>query len=141
VVGTRVLSPIERDYRAALDREADSPSACRDAFEALLALHPTTADKKPVADEEALWLALVRRQIERLRPLATREQAEDGRRLATILAEADTLAAKAAATPNPGQKAELTKKRRTLLEGLIELYSSRPHAAPAVATAKQKLEQ
>ena len=141
VVGTRVLSPIERDYRAALDREADSPSACRDAFEALLALHPTTADKKPVADEEALWLALVRRQIERLRPLATREQAEDGRRLATILAEADTLAAKAAATPNPSQKAELTKKRRTLLEGLIELYSSRPHAAPAVATAKQKLEQ
>lgn len=139
VRGNRVLAPIEREYRAAMDREATSPSDCKDALEALLALHPATRDGKPAGDEETLWLALVRRQIERLAPLAANEQAEDAKRIAGIFAEADALAAGAASATSDARRAELNAKRRGLLQGLVELYEQRPHAAAAVEKAKQKL--
>lgn len=135
VLGNRVLAPIERDYRAAMDREPESPSACREALEALLALHAAPAN----AESDELWLALVRRQIDRLEPLAAREQAEDAARTATILEQADALAARAAALPDPAQRDKALAERRSLLEGLIELYANRPHAAKAVAAAKEKL--
>jgi hypothetical protein len=139
-----VLSPIERDYRAAMDREAESPSACREALEALLALHgsPATkpADASAAKTEDAeLWFALVRRQIDRLEPLSAREQAEDAARTAAILEQADALATRAAALPDPAQREKALADRRTLLEGLIELYAKRPHAAKAVAAAQEKL--
>jgi serine/threonine protein kinase len=139
VRGNRALSPIERDYRAAMDREATSPSDCKDSLEALLAIHADTRDRKPAEEEETLWLALVRRQIERLVPLAANEEAEDEKRIASIFTEADALAAGASSATSDAQRAELLAKRRSLLEGLVELYASRPHAAAAVETAKAKL--
>jgi serine/threonine protein kinase len=146
VLGNRVLSPIERDYRAAMDREAESPSACREALEALLALHASPATKPADAsaaktEDAELWFALVRRQIDRLEPLSAREQAEDAARTAAILEQADALATRAAALPDPAQREKALAERRTLLEGLIELYAKRPHAAKAVATAKERLAQ
>jgi hypothetical protein len=148
VLGNRVLAPIERDYRAAMDREPESPSACREALEALLALHgmpaspPSAGSAAPTqSEDDELWLALVRRQIDRLEPLAAREQAEDAARTATILRQADALAARSAALPDPAQRSAALAERRTLLEGLIELYANRPHAAKAVAAAKEKLAQ
>jgi eukaryotic-like serine/threonine-protein kinase len=137
VLGNRVLAPIERDYRAAMDREPESPSACREALEALLALHgsPTRTE----ADE--LWLRLVQRQIDRLEPLAAREQAEDAARTATILRQADALAARAASLPDPAQRDAALAERRALLEGLVELYANRSHAEKAVAAAKEQLAQ
>jgi serine/threonine protein kinase len=146
VLGNRVPGPIERDYRAAMQREGESPSACRDALVALTTLHAPSVEKPAADSEEAsppdderLWLALARRQIDRLAPLAAREEAEDGKRIAAAFAEADALSARAAALPDPAQREAVIAQRRTLLEGLIELYSDRPHAAQAVATAKQKL--
>ena len=144
VLGNRALAPIERDYRAAMDREAESPSACREALEALLALHASPATKPADAsaaktEDDELWFALVRRQIDRLEPLAAREQAEDAARTAAILEQADALAARAAALPDPAQREKALAERRTLLEGLIELYAKRPHAAKAVAAAQEKL--
>ena len=139
VLGNRAIPPIERDYRAAMDREAESPSACREALEALLALHGTPSADKTEDDE--LWFALIRRQIDRLEPLAAREQKEDAARTAAILEQADALAARAAALPDPAQRNKALADRRTLLEGLIELYAKRPHAAKAVAAAKDKLAQ
>ena len=139
VLGNRAIPPIERDYRAAMDREAESPSACREALEALLALHGTPSADKTEDDE--LWFALIRRQIDRLEPLAAREQKEDAARTAAILEQADALAARAAALPDPAQRDKALADRRTLLEGLIELYAKRPHAAKAVAAAKDKLAQ
>jgi serine/threonine-protein kinase len=146
VLGNRVLSPIERDYRAAMDREAESPSACREALEALLALHGSPATKPADAaaganktEDEELWLALVRRQIDRLEPLSAREQAEDAARTTAIFNQADALAARAAALPDPAQREKALAERRTLLEGLIELYAKRPHATKAVEAAKEKL--
>lgn len=148
VLGNRTLSPIERDYRAAMDREAESPSACREALEALFALHggPATKPEDGSAaavknEDDALWFALVRRQIDRLEPLSAREQAEDAARTKAILEQADALAARAAALPDPKQREKLLADRRTLLEGLIELYSKRPHAAKAVEAAKEKIAQ
>ncbi|MFM8705023.1 MAG: hypothetical protein ACKOHG_14370, partial [Planctomycetia bacterium] len=137
VLGNRVLAPIERDYRAAMDREPESPSACREGLEALLSLHGSSAED----EDDELWLALVRRQIDRLEPLAAREQAEDAARTAAILEQADALAARAAALPDPAQRDKALAERRTLLEGLIELYANRPHAAKAVAAATEKLAQ
>jgi hypothetical protein len=146
VLGNRVLSPIERDYRAAMDREAESPSACREALEALFALHASpasmpadTAAGASKSEDEELWLALVRRQIDRLEPLSAREQAEDAARTTAILNQADALAARAAALPDPAQREKALAERRTLLEGLIEVYAKRPHAAKAVAAAQEKL--
>jgi len=135
-LGGRPLAPIERDYRAAMDREQQSPWACREALQAILAIHP---DAK--SNEESLWLELVKRQIDRLAPLAAKEQAEDAGRIAVLLAEADELATTAAAATDPRQRDALAAKRRTLLEGIVELYSSRPHAAAAVEIAKRQLEQ
>lgn len=135
VLGNRVLPPIERDYRAAMDREAESPSACREALEALLALHGSSAK----AEDDGLWLKLVQRQIDLLAPLAAREQAEDAERTATILKQADALAVRAAALPDAAQREAALDERRALLEGLVELYGERPHAAKAVAAAKEKL--
>jgi serine/threonine-protein kinase len=135
-LGGRPLAPIERDYRAAMDREQQSPWACREALQAILAIHP---DAK--SDEESLWLELVKRQIDRLAPLAAKEQAEDAGRIAVLLTEADELATTAAAATDPRQRDALAAKRLTLLEGIVELYSSRPHAAAAVEIAKRQLEQ
>jgi len=143
ILGNRAVPAIERDYRSAMAREAESPSAAATALEALITLHRQpdglsesgSGENEPSlsADDHALWLALARRQLERLAPLAANEQAEDRRRASQILAEADALADKAASDP------ETAARRRSLLESLIATYADRPHAATAVAAARQRL--
>ncbi|MFM7108137.1 MAG: hypothetical protein ACKOZU_05990, partial [Planctomycetaceae bacterium] len=128
----RPPGPLERDYRAAMAREPESPAACRAALEAILDVH---ADAARDPDGE-LWLALVRRQIDRLVPLADRERADDLARAEAALAEAAELARAAAAATDPARRAELDARRRDLLASLVEMYGPRPHAAPAVERAK-----
>ena len=136
-----VLAPIERDYRAAMDREPESPSACLAALEALLAMHaeagtPATADGDDV--DPSLWLDLVRRQIERVGPLAATEREEDVARTAATLAEAAALDEQAAAADEEA-RGPLLARRKQLLDGLVELYGDRPHVAAAVAEARRLL--
>jgi serine/threonine protein kinase len=140
------LSHIERDYRAAMAREAESPLASQAAFEAMLALHDATSSSAddPLADDgnetTDLWLDLIRNQINRLKPLADRERAEDLDRGSATLAEAAQLAAEAEAA-SPADRADYLDRRRSLLEGLIEIYAARPHMAEAVAEARRLLAQ
>jgi hypothetical protein len=132
-----VLSPIERDYRSAVARESDSPLACLAALEAILTLH---GNDPPSADVDLpLWLDLVRRQIERVGPLAARERTEDLARAEATLAEARALLAEAAEAPEAARP-EILARRRELLSGLVEMYGTRPHAADAVAEARSLLE-
>jgi serine/threonine-protein kinase len=142
ILGGRTPAPLERDYRAAMEREAESPSACRGALEALVSLHQAATTNQPAAappgDDPTLWIDLARRQIERLAPLAAREQAEDTRRIAEIFRQAESLSAEAARAVG-GQQETLLGRRRALLEGVIDLYETRPHAATAVATARKML--
>lgn len=141
------LEPLERDYRAAMDREAESPLACLAALEAILALHDDATDARPpealapgvAGADETLWLDLVRRQIRRVGPLAARAREEDAARAAATLAEAAELAAVAAAR-DPQEQTELLARRRALLEGVVEIYASRPHVAEAVAEARRLLD-
>ena len=72
-------------------------------------------------------------------PIAARERAEDLARVSATLAEAANLAETATTSP-PAERQDLLARREALLEGLIELYGSRPHAAEAVAEAQQVLE-
>jgi hypothetical protein len=138
----KAVLPIERDYRAAMDREAESPSACRAALEALVTLHePETAAGQPASEETRLWIALARRQAERLEPAAAREREEDARRIGEILAEADTLEERAAAATDDQQRAALADRRRRLLESVVEIYAERPHAAEQVEAARRQLEE
>jgi hypothetical protein len=137
------LSHVERDYRAAMARADESPLACLAALGAILTLHDTGAgsDADPLADstdDPELWLALIRRQIDRLEPLADHERAEDLDRAAATLAEAAELLA-AAATAAPAERDAMLDRRRGLLTGLVEIYGERPHALEAVAEARRLL--
>lgn len=130
-----VLASIERDYRAAIAREAESPLACLTGLEAILTIHGTEA-----ADGgDGLWLDLVRRQIERVRPLAARERDEDLTRARATLAEAAALAVRAGSAPD-AERADLLARRNELLQGLVDIYGTRPHAAEAVAEARRQLD-
>jgi hypothetical protein len=131
------LPPIERDYRAAIAREPESPLACLAALEAILSLHGAS---RSGPDDIALWLGLVRRQIDRVAPLAERERQEDLARAAATLAEADSIATEADKAA-PAERARLAARRRELLEGLVEIYGPRPHAAAPVAEARRRLSE
>jgi len=137
------LAPLERDYRAAMAREEESPLACLAALEAILALHADAVAQDPSAeaDDPAVWLALVRRQINRIEPVAERERDEDAARAAATLAEAAALAEEAEAAPAAAERAQLLDRRQALLEGLVEIYRDRPHVAAAVAEARRLLER
>jgi hypothetical protein len=140
--GGKAVLPIERDYRAAMDREAESPSSCRAALEALVTLHePETAGGLPASEETKLWIALARRQAARLEPAAALEREEDARRIGEILAEAVALETRAAAATDEPQRAALADRRRRLLESVVEIYAERPHAAEPVAAARRQLEK
>jgi hypothetical protein len=137
-LGGRPLPPIERDYRAALEREPESPAACATLLEALVAVHGHSGDPQLPAAEHDLWLALARRQLDRLRPLVAREQAEDTARAKATLDQAAALAT-AAAAADPTKRQTLVARRRELLESLVEIYGERPHMAEIVARTKQLL--
>lgn len=135
----RPLSPVERDYRAAMAREQESPSECVDALTALLTLYAKADVESPagprpggdIEDDPTLWMALAHRQMARLTPLAIDEQQEDGRRIEAILSQAETLRIEAAAAP--ATAAESLAQRRRLLESVLETYASRPHAKPLLS--------
>ena len=136
ILGNREVPAIERDYRSAMAREAESPSAAVAALEAVATLHqqPGAAAADLTADDHALWLALVERQQQRLRPRAEEEQAADRARAEAILSEAAALADQATTDPAAADR------RSKLLESLIETYAERPHAAAAVAAAREQLQ-
>lgn len=136
--GNRPLPPIERDYRAAIDREPESPAACAALLEALLAVHGHTADPAMPAADHDLWLALTRRQLERLQPLVARERAEDTARAEATIEQAASLAA-AAASAALAERQTLLATRRELLESIVEIYGERPHMAEIVARTKEHL--
>jgi hypothetical protein len=137
----RPVPPIERDYRAAMAREAESPAGCIAALEAILAVD-AGGSSPAAADEEArsLWRALVRRQIERLAPRAAAERAEDATRARDVLDRAAVLAAQAASTTDAARRDALAAERRTLLQSLVELHGSRPHMNEVVAEARRLLD-
>jgi hypothetical protein len=71
----RAMMPLEREYRAAMARENESPLACMAALEAILALHADDVVATPAADaapetQPALWLDLIRRPADRRAPTA-----------------------------------------------------------------------
>ncbi len=134
------VGPLERDYRAAMAREPESALACLVALEAIQAVHAADAAAGGPDSEAALWLAVARRQIDRLAPAAAREREEDSARVAASLAEAAELSA-AAASLADAERAVVEARRRELLAGIIEIYASRPHVAEAVAEARQILSQ
>jgi len=140
----RAMMPLEREYRAAMAREDESPLACVAALEATLALHADDAVATPAADaapeaQPALWLDLVRRQLERLGPLADREREQDAAQAAETLTEAAALAAEAATATDDAARAALLERRRVLLTGIVEIYASRPHVMSEVAEARRLL--
>jgi hypothetical protein len=139
------MLPLEREYRAAMALKAKSPIACIAALEAILTLHADDDAAAPPADAEveaqpALWLELVRRQIDLLRPAATRERDEDLARAGATLAEAAALAVQADGEADADARSALEKRRRDLLAGIVEIYASRPHVATAVDEARRLLE-
>lgn len=100
---------------------------------------PSAKAEESLVDDESLWVELARRQIDRLEPLSAREQAEDAERIAGIFKRADGLARQTATTTDDRRRTATAAERRTLLQGVIDLYGSRPHAAQAVETARRKL--
>jgi serine/threonine-protein kinase len=139
----RELAPVERDYRAAMARDAESPSACIAALEAILAVsdQPAPTAGSSVDPETELWLGLVRRQIDRLGPRAAQERKEDDARIDAALKEATDLAAQAAGASNEARRRELLDRRTTLLRGILEIYAPRPHAAAGIRRAQELLDQ
>jgi hypothetical protein len=136
--GDKELAPIERDYRAAMAEETHGASTCVKALEAFLTVHGSTAPA--TADEDdGMWADLARRQLDRLRPQAEREQQEDMQKIAKLLDEARSLAARAGIANDETARAAFVAQRRQLLEKLVQMYGRRPHAAEAVAFAKREL--
>ena len=136
-LGGRVLPPIEREYRAAMEREAESPAACTAALDAVLDVHAHTAEPGMSAAEHELWLALARR----LRPLVSRERAEDTARAQATLEQATAVANAAATTIDPAKRTALEARRRELLESVVEIYGERPHMADVVSRTKKLLSE
>lgn len=138
----RELSPVERDYRAAMAREAESPSACIAALEAIVAVANQPSPSDATSDSETeRWLALVQRQIERLSPRAAQEQQEDDARIEGVLREATDLATQATAAPDAARRRSLLDRRTAILRGVVEIYAARPHAAAGVRRAQQLLDE
>jgi len=137
--GDKEFTPIERDYRAAMNEEELGPSACVKAIEAMLAVHGPTASKAPDDSEENLWLQLARRKVEQLRPQAAAEQRDDTKRIGDLLAEAASLAARADIANDESARKTFTDQRRAILENILKVYADRPHAAEAVAFARREL--
>ena len=140
------MPSLEREYRAAMAREDESPVACIAALEAILVLHAdirlaaAPSSDAAVENDPALWLALAQRQIDKLGPRADQERAQDVATARATLAEAKNLATQAASATEGVARDRLLDHRRSLLQGLIEIYAPRPHVADAVDKAKTLLD-
>jgi len=136
--GDKDLTPLERDYRAAMTNEENGPSACLRELDAMLAVHAST----PTGDADdaaALWLELARRKVEQLRPRAAAEQQDDARRIGELLGEAASLAARAEVANDDAARRAFATQRRSILGTIVDMYAKRPHAADAVAYATREL--
>jgi len=142
------IDAIERDYRTAMALEELSAAACLEALKAVAVLHDfaiggdTTIGRPSVAEASVVarrWQTLIQQEIERLSPLAKQEQVADRQLLATLLEEVETLLQQAKDESSPDKRRQRLAKREALLRGIITLYSQRPHAADAVATARELL--
>ena len=136
------LTPLERDYRAAMNNEEKGPSACVKALEAMLAVHGSDAAIASPSDADAeasLWFALARRKVEQLRPQALAEQRDDAKRIGELLTEAASLATRADIANDESARKVFTTQRRAILANIVEVYAERPHAAEAVGFATREL--
>ena len=143
VLGSRDVPAIERDYRAALAREAESPSA---ALSAMQAVRTVYADQNPVptnplsVEDKETWFGLIDRQIRRLQQSAQRERTEDIERARNVLAEALQGYTKAVEMPDDKAAQQRLGQSRLLLRSLIETYGDRPHTNDTVDSAKNLLQ-
>ncbi len=136
------LTPLERDYRAAMNNEEKGPSACVKALEAMLAVHGSDAATASPSDADAeasLWFALARRKVEQLRPQALAEQRDDAKRIGELLTEAASLATRADIANDESARKVFTTQRRAILANIVEVYAERPHAVEAVGFATREL--
>ena len=143
VIGPRNVSAIERDYRSALTRETESPTAALKAMEAVLTLYPykqLQSDDMYSAVDYEIWLKLIQRQIKRLELPAKIEQEEDIARATKVVDKANALYDQALAKDNSVDADKLLEQSRRMLQSVIQTYSGRPHAADIVQTAKRALE-
>jgi hypothetical protein len=136
------LTPLERDYRAAMSDEENGPSACVKSLEAMLAVYAKRTPSEAAKDdggEAGLWLDLARRQLERFRPRAEAEQRDDLKRIGELQTEAASLAARAEIANDESARKSFAAQRREILQNIVDVYADRPHAADAVAWARREL--
>ena len=142
VLGSRDVPAIERDYRAALAREPESPSAALSAMQAVrtvYAKHPYLPAEDVSAEAKQTWFSLIERQIARLEQTARKERVEDLERAESVLDEASQQYAEAVASLDPETAQREIGQSRLLLQSLIETYGDRPHTTEIVAAAKSLL--
>ena len=142
VLGSRDVPAIERDYRAALAREPESPSAALSAMQAVrtvYAKHPYLPAEDVSAEDKQTWFSLIERQIARLEQTARKERVEDLERAESVLDEASQQYAEAVESLDPDTVQREIGQSRLLLQSLIETYGDRPHTTEIVAAAKSLL--
>ena len=139
VLGSRDVPAIERDYRAALAREPESPSAALSAMQAVRTVYGKQS-YLPIdnfsAEDRQTWFSLIERQITRLGQTARKERVEDLERAENVLDEASQQYAKAVESSDPETAQRGIGQSRLLLQSLIETYGDRPHATEIVTAAK-----
>lgn len=150
--GYRPKSDAERLYLEALRAE---PSIAVDTLHKVIQIAATPAAGEDAADDpcaaverpdNAMWCELARRELELIEPLvrqkdaAQREAKEiDQDRAEAILKRAAALKTEADTTPDAARRVIAITFRHQLLEELVEAYADKPHAAAAVAEARQLL--
>ena len=143
VIGPRNVLAIERDYRSAIMRETESPTAAFEAMKAVLTLYPRkqlqSDDTYSTTDYET-WIKLIERQIKRLELPAKIEQKEDIARATKVVDEAIELYDQALAKSDSRDAEKLLTQSRLMLRSVIQTYGGRPHARNIVETAKRALE-
>ncbi len=142
VLGTRDVPAIERDYRAALARETESPSAALSAMQALATVYAnkTAAPNDSLsAEDKETWFGLIERQIKRLQSSAKKERNEDVERAKNVLSQASQVYAEAVKMVDAKAAEQQINQSGLLLQSLIETYGDRPHTSDIVDTAKSLL--
>ncbi len=143
VIGPRNVPAIERDYRSAITRETESPTAALEAMKAVFTLYPRNQsqgdDTYSTADKET-WIKLIERQIKRLELSSKIEQEEDISRATKVVDEATKLYDQAVAKSNSVDAEKLLTQSRLMLRSVIQTYSGRPHARNVVEAAERVLE-
>jgi hypothetical protein len=142
VLGTRDVPAIERDYRAALARETESPSAALSAMQALATVYAnkTAAPNDSLsAEDKETWFGLIERQIKRLQSSAKKERNEDVERAKNVLSQASQVYAEAVKMEDTKAAEQQINQSGLLLQSLIETYGDRPHTSDIVDTAKSLL--